>query len=61
MLFNIENKIKEKEVRPISMRLLVLKEFSKQTAAKSLQDLKAAFEKDRITLNRTLKTFEGKG
>ncbi|MEP0710878.1 transcriptional repressor [Algoriphagus sp.] len=62
MLSNIENKLEEKEIRPTAMRLLVLKTLQKQIAAVSLQDLEAAFEKaDRITLYRTLKTFEEKG
>ena len=44
------------------MRLLVLETLQKQTAALSLLDLEVEFEKaDRITLYRTLKTFEEKG
>lgn len=58
----LENKLEQKEVRPTAMRLLVLETLQKRTAAMSLQDLEDAFEKaDRITLYRTLKTFQEKG
>ncbi|MDT0687385.1 Fur family transcriptional regulator [Autumnicola psychrophila] len=68
---NVKNKFKIKEleelltakkVRTTAMRLLVLKTLQKQKAAIGLQDLESVFEKaDRITLYRTLKTFEEKG
>lgn len=62
MIKELENKLKEKQVRSTTMRLLVLEMLSRQASAISLQDLEAAFEKaDRITLYRTLKTFEQKG
>lgn len=62
MIEELENKLKDKQIRPTAMRLLVLETLQKQLAAVSLQDLEAAFEKaDRITLFRTLKTFEEKG
>ena len=52
----------EKQVRPTAMRLLVLKTLQKQKAAVSLQDLEMVFDKaDRVTLYRTLKTFEENG
>jgi Fur family ferric uptake transcriptional regulator len=58
----LENKLEQKEVRPTAMRLLVLETLQKQKAAVSLQDLEDTFEKaDRITLYRTLKTFQEKG
>lgn len=57
-----ENTLEQKKVRPTAMRLLVLETLQKQKAAISLQDLELAFEKaDRITLYRTLKTFQKKG
>jgi len=44
------------------MRLLVLEYLLKQAAAVSLSDLEAHFERaDRVTLYRSLKTFEEKG
>lgn len=58
----LENKLTTKNVRPTAMRLLVLETLQKQRATVSLQDLEDSFEKaDRITLYRTLKTFEEKG
>ncbi len=62
MIKDLENILKERNIRPTAMRLLVLEELQKQPAAMSLQDMEGAFEKaDRITLFRTLKTFEEKG
>jgi Fur family ferric uptake transcriptional regulator len=62
MIKELEDKLKDKQIRPTAMRLLVLETLQKQSAAVSLQNLEAAFEKaDRITLFRTLKTFEEKG
>ncbi|WP_017730188.1 Fur family transcriptional regulator [Nafulsella turpanensis] len=58
----LEHKLKIRQVRPTAMRLLVLEALEKQASAVSLQDLESAFEKaDRITLYRTLKTFQEKG
>lgn len=58
----LENKLKSRAVKPTTMRLLVLEVLEQQAAAVSLQDLEEAFEKaDRITLYRTLKTFQEKG
>ncbi|WP_236976908.1 Fur family transcriptional regulator [Membranihabitans maritimus] len=54
-----ENTLLQKNIRPTAMRLLVLEELSKQNIAISLSDLEKTFAKsDRITLYRTLKTFE---
>jgi Fur family ferric uptake transcriptional regulator len=50
-----------KNIKPTAMRLLVLEYLLKQTTATSLQDLETEFKHaDRITLYRTLKTFEEK-
>ncbi|UJH92923.1 transcriptional repressor [Antarcticibacterium sp. 1MA-6-2] len=58
----LEKLLTEKKVRATAMRLLVLKTLQKQKFTVSLQDLESVFEKaDRITLYRTLKTFERKG
>lgn len=44
------------------MRMLVLEEFLKSNSAKSRQDLELLLpHSDRITIYRTLKTFEKKG
>lgn len=57
-----EERLKIKKVRPTAMRLLVLETMQRQKSAMSLQDLETTFDKaDRITLYRTLKTFEEKG
>ncbi|WP_299761385.1 Fur family transcriptional regulator [uncultured Pontibacter sp.] len=62
MLQKIENALHQKNIKPTAMRLLVLDFLFKQQAAVSLNDLEAAFHRaDRITLYRTLKTFEEKG
>lgn len=52
----------QKGIRPTAMRLLVLDFLLKQSAAVSLSDLETYFQRaDRITLYRSLKTFEEKG
>ena len=62
MLQNLDMLLQAKHIRPTAMRLLVLEFLRSQKAAVSLNDLEAAFHRsDRITLYRTLKTFEEKG
>lgn len=62
MTKDIEHRLTEKDINPTAMRLLVLEFLTKQTAAISLNDLeKGMGPSDRITLYRTLKTFEEKG
>ncbi|MBI1780601.1 MAG: transcriptional repressor [Sphingobacteriales bacterium] len=57
----MEFKLAAKGVKSTAMRLLVMEVLSKQGAAISLSQLEQFFEKaDRITLYRTLKTFEVK-
>jgi Fur family ferric uptake transcriptional regulator len=54
-----EKKLETRNIKPTAMRELVLKVLSEQTAAISLSDLEQKFEKaDKVTLYRTLKTFE---
>ena len=51
-----------KQITPTPMRELVLEFLLKQTAAISLNDLEDEFQhSDKVTLFRTLKTFEEKG
>lgn len=58
----LERKLNNRNIRPTAMRLLVLETLTTQAAAISLSDLEKTFEKsDRITLYRTLKTFQEKG
>jgi Fur family ferric uptake transcriptional regulator len=58
----IENKLIDKNTRPTSMRILVYDFLSTQEAALSLTEIEHHFDQvDRVTLYRTLKTFEEKG
>ena len=58
----LEKILKQKEINPTAMRLMVLDYFLKQDSAISLSDLESDFDySDRTTLFRTLKTFEKKG
>lgn len=55
----LEKKLQDKNVRPTSMRLLVLRYFMQHDKAIMLRELEDAFETaDKSTLFRTLKTFE---
>lgn len=57
-----DEKLKTKGVRPTAMRLLVLKYLEGQTHAVSLNDIESGMNhSDRITLYRTMKTFQEKG
>jgi Fur family transcriptional regulator, ferric uptake regulator len=54
-----EYKLNARNIKPTAMRELVLKILGEQKAAVSLSDLEHEFAKvDRVTLYRTLKTFE---
>lgn len=58
----IEQKLKDKEINPTAMRLLVLDHLLEQHTAISLSDIeKGLAPADRITIYRTLKTFEDHG
>jgi Fur family ferric uptake transcriptional regulator len=58
---NNENQLLNRRIRPTAMRELVLKVLTDQTTAISLSELEQEFEKaDKVTLYRTLKTFEEK-
>lgn len=57
----LENQLQNRRIRPTAMRELVLKVLTEQSTAISLADLENNFEKaDKVTLYRTLKTFEEK-
>ncbi|WP_394358575.1 Fur family transcriptional regulator [Flavobacterium agricola] len=59
---NIEQKLLHKNTNPTSMRLLIYDYLAKQQHAVSLTEIENYFEKaDRVTIYRTLKTFEEKG
>ena len=54
-----EKQLETRNIKPTAMCELVLKVLSEQTSAISLADLEQKFEKaDKVTLYRTLKTFE---
>lgn len=55
----IDNKLTSRNIKPTTMRELVLKVLTEQKSAISLPELEQKFEKaDKTTLYRTLKTFE---
>ncbi|HRP36319.1 MAG: transcriptional regulator [Flavobacteriia bacterium 40-80] len=57
-----ENKLMDKNTRPTSMRILVYDFLSSQKVALSLSEIEQSFDSaDRVTIYRTLKTFEEKG
>ena len=57
----IDKKLLTRNIKPTAMRELVLDILTEQTAAISLSDLEQNFHKsDKVTLYRTLKTFEEK-
>ena len=59
---NLEQLLASKNINPTAMRLLVLDFLLKQPATISLTDLeKGMHPADRITIYRTLKTFQEKG
>ena|SRR5690554_119496 len=61
-LASFENILNKRNIRPTVMRLLVMERLSNQGAAISLSELEKIFERsDRVTLYRTLKTFQEKG
>ncbi len=58
----LEKILKQKEINPTAVRLLILDYFLNRDSAVSLSDLESDFDySDRTTLFRTLKTFEKKG
>lgn len=62
MVKELETKLNQNGVRPTAMRLLVLEALLNRNTAISLSDLEKELEKsDRVTLFRTLKTFQEKG
>lgn len=62
MAKDFETTLREKDIRPTAMRILVLKHLSEQQHTVSLNDMEAGMgHTDRITLYRTLKTFQEKG
>lgn len=62
MNHQILHTLEQKNVRSTPMRMLVLEQFLHARAARSLGELETAMPRaDRITIYRTLRTFEKKG
>lgn len=62
MAKEFEKILEDKKIRPTAMRLLVLKFMLEQSHAVSLNELEGQMShSDRVTLFRTIKTFEEKG
>jgi Fur family ferric uptake transcriptional regulator len=58
----LENRLFEKGINPTAMRLVVLDYLLKQPSAVSLTDMELSLERtDRVTLYRSIKTFEDHG
>lgn len=58
----LEQRLERHKIQPTAIRLLVLDYLNGLDSAISLTDLYEAFERsDRVTLYRTLKTFEERG
>jgi len=61
-MLNIERELQAKNIKPTAMRILVLKFLKQQQGAVSLADIENSFDQsDRVTIYRTVKTFESKG
>ncbi len=59
---HLEGILISKQVQPTAMRILVLEFLLKQRATVSLTDIENSFlQSDRVTIYRTLKTFEKNG
>ncbi len=59
MSTELENTLQARNIQPTAMRLLVLSELVNRKKAISLNELELALERsDRVTLYRTLKTFQ---
>lgn len=55
----LEKKLAQRKIKPTAMRLLVLRELVESNTTLNLKELESRFDNvDRITLYRTLKTFE---
>jgi Fur family ferric uptake transcriptional regulator len=55
----LENKLTQRKIKPTAMRLLVLRELVESKSTLNLKELERRFDHvDRVTLYRTLKTFE---
>jgi len=59
---NIEQQLRNKNIRPTAMRILIFKYMEERNTAVSLANIEKAFEKaERTTLYRSIRTFEENG
>ena len=59
---NLEQSLINKKIKPTAMRLVVLDFLLQQTSALSLTDIELKMDRtDRVTLYRTIRTFEEHG
>ncbi|MDQ7947536.1 MAG: transcriptional repressor [Pedobacter sp.] len=59
---DLEQQLIAKQIKPTAMRLLVLDFLKEQSAAQSLTDIELKMERtDRVTIYRTIRTFEENG
>jgi Fur family ferric uptake transcriptional regulator len=59
---HLESRLTEKNIKPTAMRLVVLDFLIRQSSAQSLTDMELKMERlDRVTLYRTIRTFEENG
>jgi len=57
----LEEKLEDRNIKPTAMRLLVLRQLVECGTSVSLKELESKLERsDKVTLYRTLKTFEQK-
>lgn len=59
---SIEQQLRNKNIRPTAMRILIFKYMGERNTAVSLANIEKAFEKaERTTLYRSIRTFEENG
>lgn len=59
---DLEQKLNSHQIKPTAMRLVVLRFLTDQSSAQSLTDIELKMDKtDRVTLYRTIRTFEENG
>lgn len=61
-MHSIEQQLRNKNIRPTAMRILIFKYMEERNTAVSLANIEKAFEKaERTTLYRSIRTFEENG
>lgn len=61
-IMNLEGSLRAKNINPTAMRLLVLSLLKEKNQALTFAEIEGGFDQsDRVTIYRTLKTFEQKG